>query len=369
LPFGDAADTIAAEMIACKLAARTFPEEHMEHSKDGKESLSRRGILGVIAAATAAVPLIAQGQPAPAPAGAPPAGGRGGRGAGGPPRLTPGGTGPIKVLFITKYHPFDRENLFLTLDSMGDQITWTHVEHPAAEAFFDPKLAAQFDVFLFYDAFAGRTAGAGGNMFGGDFKDSVPSTELQANTKKLMQNGDKGFVFFHHSVASWVHTWPAGVNGSNAYVEVMGGAADWGSPLKNIRGKDYPPSGFKKQPQHITVVDKTHPVTAGVEDFDINDESYLWPVFEDSVHPLIRTSVPQTAENYRPAQAGHPPGSNLCGWYKAAERSPVVYIQHGHDNDGWSNPAFRKLILNAIKWTSSAEGKNWAHANAKRIFV
>jgi uncharacterized protein len=206
-------------------------------------------------------------------------------------------------------------------------------------------------------------------MFAGAYTDTVPSRELQANTKQLFQNGDKGFVFFHHSVASWVHTWPPGVNGSNAYVEVMGGAADWGAPLKNIRGKDYPASGFKKQPQHVTVLDKTHPVTAGVDDFDILDESYLWPVFEDSVHPLLRTNVPQTAENYRPAQAGHPPGSSLCGWVKTAERSPVVYIQHGHDNDGWSNPAFRKLILNAIKWTASPESKTWAHANAKRIFV
>src|SRR5690348_6254029 len=128
---------------------------------------------------------------------------------------------------------------------------------------------------------------------------------------------------FHHSVASWAHTWPAGVNGSNAYSEVIGGVADWGAPLKNVRGKDYPPSGFKVQPQHITVLDKAHPVTAGVDDFDIVDESYLWPVFEDSVHPLLRTNAVQTAENYRPAQAGHPPGSSLSGWYKSAERSPV----------------------------------------------
>ena len=343
----------------------------MKLSKDGFKGLSRRGVFGAMAGAAAAVPLLAQAQQAPAPA-APAAGaaGRGGRGAGGPPRQTPGGSGPLKVLFITKYHPFDRENLFLTLDSMGQDITWTHVEHPAAEVFFDPKVAAAFDVFLFYDAFAGQVTKPAAEPGGRPVTEpTVPSKELQANTKQLFQNGDKGFVFFHHSVASWVHTWPAGVNGSNAYVEVMGGAADWGTPLKNIRGKDYPASGFKKQPQHVTVLDKTHPITAGVEDFDIVDESYLWPVFEDSVHPLLRTSVTQTAEAYGPRQAGHPPGSSLCGWYKAAERSPVAYIQHGHDNDGWTNPAFRKLILNAIKWTASAEGKSWAHANAKRIFV
>jgi hypothetical protein len=328
-------------------------EEQM--SKDESNNLSRRGMFGAMAGAAASMPIMAQAQPAP-PAGA--AAGRGGRGGG---RGTPGGSGPLKVLFISKFHPFDRENLFQTLDSFGQDITWTHIEQPAAEVFFDPKVAAPYDVFLFYDAFAGR-GGLGG-------EDKPPSRELQANMKQLFSNGDKGFVFFHHSVASWAHTWPAGVNGSNAYSEVIGGVADWGTPLKNVRGKDYPPSGFKVQPQHITVIDKSHPVTAGVDDFDIVDESYLWPVFEDSVHPLLRTNAVQTAENYRPAQAGHPPGSSLSGWYKSAERSPVVYIQHGHANDAWANPSFRRLLLNAIKWAGSAEAKTWAHSNAKRIFV
>ena len=328
-----------------------------------KNSVSRRSLFGTIVGAAASVPLLAQAQQ-PAPAQGAPAPGRGAAGRGAPQ----GGTGPIRVLFISAYHPFDRENLFVALDSMGQDIRWTHVEHPAAEVFYDPRFAANYDVYLFYDAFAGRTPAPGGNMFAGDFKDAVPSAQTQANLKALLQAGNKGFVFFHHSVASWAHTWPAGVNGSNAYSEVIGGVADWGSPLKNVRGKDYPPSGFKVQPQRITVVDKTHPITAGVDDFDIVDESYLWPVFEDSVHPLLRTNAVQTAENYRPQQAGHPTGSSLTGWYKAAERSPVVYIQHGHSNDAWPNPAWKRLMLNAIKWAASPESKTWARANPQRIF-
>jgi uncharacterized protein len=353
------------------------------------KNLSRRSMIGATAAAASALPALAQPAPAPAgPPGAPPGGGRGGRGAGGP-RVTPGGHGPIRVLFTSSYHPFDRENLFLTLDGFGDDITWSHIEHPAAEAFYDPKLAARFDVFLFYDAFAGRpnpppppvpfTAPVPGapRPARAPAVYRVPTAEEQANLKQLMQNGDKGFVFFHHSLASWCHSWPAGVNGSNAYVEVMGAAADWGDPLLNIRGVDYPPSGFKgKTHQHVTVVDKNHPITAGVDDYDIVDECYLCPMFEDSVHPLLRTDYKQIWQNYSQAQApserfpnGHPPGSNMSGWYKAAERSPVVYIQHGHDNEAWSNPAFKKLLLNSIKWAASPESKTWAHANAKRIFV
>jgi type 1 glutamine amidotransferase len=329
--------------------------------------------MGVAAGIAAALPLGAKAQPAPAPAA--PAGGRGGRGGGrgGAPRLTPGGSGPIRVLFVSKFHPFDRENLFLAFDRMGDSISWTHVEHPAAEAFFDPKLAANYDVLMFYDAYTGRVQGAPGPDGRPATSYLPPSPELVANFKRLLQNGDKGFLFLHHACAAWVHSWPAGVNGSNAYVEVVGAAADWGTPIKNIRGVDYPASGAKGgNPQHITVVDKTHPVTAGVEDFDITDESYLCPMFEDSVHPLLRSNFMPTAAafaNRGPAIASHPPGSNLTGWYKAAERSPVVYIQHGHDDTAWSNPAWGKLVLNAIKWLASPESKTWAHANPKRIFT
>jgi type 1 glutamine amidotransferase len=343
-------------------------DDIMSNDRNTK-ALSRRGLMGLGAAIAAVLPFAAKAQ---APA-TPPAGGRGGRG-GGAPRLTPGGSGPIKVLFITKFHPFDRENLFLAFDRMGNDITWTHVEHPAAEAFFDPKLAAAYDVLMFYDAYTGRVQTPGATPDARPVTSyNPPSRELVANTKALFQEGRHGFVFLHHAIASWVHTWPAGVNGSNAYVEAMGAAADWGTPIKNIRGVDYPASGAKGgNAQHITVVDKAHPVTAGVEDFDITDESYLCPMFEDSVHPLLRSSFqPVAAEfaNRGPAIASHPPGSNMTGWVKTAEISPVVYIQHGHDNTAWSNPAWARLVLNAIKWAASPESKTWAKANAKRIFV
>jgi type 1 glutamine amidotransferase len=333
-------------------------------SDPAQTALSRRGIIGAVAAAAGAIPLVVQAQNTPAAAPTTPAAAPATR----PPPQ--GGRGPIRVLFITKGHEFDRENLFLTLDSMGSDITWTHVEHPAAQVFLDPKFAANYDVFLFYDCYAGRvikwptTPGQRPTS-----EDPPPSPELQAGFKKLLQNGGKGFVFFHHSIASWVHSWPPGVNGYNAYSEVIGGAADWTKPIKNVRGVDYPASGYLEDvPMHITVVDKTHPVTQGVEDFDITDELYMCPMFEDSVHCLTRTNLDPVPEKFRPQNAGHPRGSNMTSWVKTAERSPIVYIQHGHDNLAWVNPNFRKLMINAIKWTASPESKAWAQANPKRIF-
>ena len=53
-----------------------------------------------------------------------------GRGPATPPQ---GGRGPLKVLIITRGHEFERQAFFELFDSLGEDITWTHIEHPAAD--------------------------------------------------------------------------------------------------------------------------------------------------------------------------------------------------------------------------------------------
>ena len=334
---------------------------------------TRRGVLGGMAAATLAplglgAAMAQTARPsapaAPTPPAAPAA-------SAARPPMPQGGRGPLKVLFITQYKDFDRDDLFKTLDSMGDTISWTHVENPVAQVCFEPRIADQFDVFLFYDAYAGRDYNydpatgrpridpATGRPH---IIENKPSQALQDSFRDLLRRGDKGFVFMHHAIASWVHTWPE-------YSEVIGAAADWTRPL-TVRGKTYPPSGYREGvAQRISVVDKTHPVMQGVEDFDIVDEVYLCPIFEDSVHPLTRTNINNVPEYFRPAQASHPLGSNMTSWVKTAENSPIVYLLHGHDKQAYVNESFRKILLNAINWAASDESKAWARQNPSKIFA
>ena len=84
-------------------------------------------------------------------AGAPaaPALARGGRGGGG--NVPQGGRGPIKVMVVTKGHTYDREPFFQMWDSWGSDITWSHVEHPAADVMLSPKYSKLFDVYAFFD--------------------------------------------------------------------------------------------------------------------------------------------------------------------------------------------------------------------------
>ena len=55
------------------------------------------------------------------------------------------GGGPIKVAIVTKGHNFDRDGFFNFWDSLGQDITWTHLQHPAALEFFDPAIADTFE--------------------------------------------------------------------------------------------------------------------------------------------------------------------------------------------------------------------------------
>ena len=151
------------------------------------------------------------------------------------------GSGPIKVAIVTKGHNFDRDGFFNFWDSLGQDISWTHLQHPAALEFFDPAIADTFDVYAFYDA-PGRTALPGSPE--GKPQYEQPNASAKKNLIPFLQKG-KGLVFFHHSPAAWNHTWPE-------YSEMIGSACDWGNPV-TFKGKTYPNSGAQGGvKQHIT---------------------------------------------------------------------------------------------------------------------
>ena len=238
------------------------------------------------------------------------------------------------------------------------------MEQPAAQVFYDQKNAAGFDVLAFYDA-PGRVDASGQSprMVDGKAVFDDASPEAKTAFAQMLMAG-KGLVFLHHSIAAWTHTWPE-------YQEVVGGACDWNNEI-DYRKQHYPRSGaFGHTKQHITILDKTSPIVAGLGDgYDIVDEAYACPyaaaLGDKTIHPLLQTDfVPQD-----PARNLGPKGkySNLVGWYKSAENSPVVWIQHGHDTAAWTNAAMQTLVANAIKWAASPDAMAWAKKNPTKIF-
>jgi type 1 glutamine amidotransferase len=260
------------------------------------------------------------------------------------------------VLVVVKGHPYERELFDEFLDCLGNDITWSRADHPAADLLMNPTAGKNFDVYLFYDL------GGPGQVIpdgSGDRFYPDPSPQLKKDFEALLKAG-KGMVFIHHAAAAWAHVWPE-------YSEVIGGACDWYAPI-TVRGILDPHHGYYgNTEQDITVVDKNSPITQGLGDgFHVRDEAYACAWFPESVHPLLTTSFvpPDPRVNLNPQRQF----SSLSAWYKASENSPVFYTQIGHDHQAWEVPDYQLLIDNAVKWAASPEALAWAKAHHTTIF-
>ncbi|MCL2056615.1 MAG: ThuA domain-containing protein [Oscillospiraceae bacterium] len=87
------------------------------------------------------------------------------------------------------------------------------------------------------------------------------------------------------------------------------------------------------------IVDTSHPITAGVGDFSLIDETYiLGEPEEPGNHILITTDNETSIKN--------------IAWVREYKGSRVFSFASGHDNRVYANPAFRKILHNAIFWTA-----------------
>ena len=269
-----------------------------------------------------------------------------------------------RLLVLTGGHPFVLDGFTEAFDAIALQ-RWTHATQPSAQDLLTPSTAADFDALVFYD------------MPGITFTRSDPPTEFPSPSSSLVEgmgellNAGIGMVFVHHAVASW----PAW----EEYAEIVGGRFHY--QPGTLRGVNYPDSGYRFDVLHtVEVLDPTHPVCAGLGDsFTLTDELYLYPVFEDSVVPLLRTTFPMddpsqffsadaAIRGRRNTNEGwtHPAGSQLVGWAKNARNSPVVYLQFGDGPSTYADPSFRKVVENATRWVASDEAHAWARARHAR---
>ena len=87
----------------------------------------------------------------------------------------------------------------------------------------------------------------------------------------------------------------------------------------------------------VRIDDKTHPVTAGVEDFEIFDEHHTVKYYLDREHLLMRTMARDNLAA---------PG----GWWREMGKGRFCYMSPGHTPDALGHPMMQRLIRNAMNW-------------------
>jgi type 1 glutamine amidotransferase len=91
----------------------------------------------------------------------------------------------------------------------------------------------------------------------------------------------------------------------------------------------------------VRVENRTHPVTAGVEDFEVFDEQHTVKYYLDREHLLLRSIARDNLE--APA-----------GWWRELGEGRFCYLAPGHTPDALGHPMMQRLIRNAVNWLVKA---------------
>jgi type 1 glutamine amidotransferase len=215
----------------------------------------------------------------------------------------------IRVLVTYGGHGFEEKQFWAMFDALPG-VTYGKAAMPKDAGLLKPGLEKDYDVIVMYDMAP------------------TPKPEEQQAFAELLKNGI-GVVALHHNM---------GARGDwDEFRKIIGGKFVF-KPCE-IDGKKYGPSGWKDGQDHnVTVVDKTHPITKGIEDFKVKDETYNKYYVAPDVKVLLKTD----------AKLNDPD----IAWVHEYGKSRVFYLMLGHDHLAWETPSYPKILLNGIRWAS-----------------
>ncbi|MCF7848321.1 MAG: ThuA domain-containing protein [Kiritimatiellales bacterium] len=220
----------------------------------------------------------------------------------------------LKVLVITGTHKYDNP----AFNAMFEQLDG--LDCTVKEMGKDPGALFENIEDFAYDAIV---------MY--NFRQTL-SEPHRKNFLKLLDKG-VGLTVMHHAIAGfpdWIE-----------YENIVG--ATYVLKEQTRDGKHYPrPTWKHDMDMNIKVEDSNHPITRGVTDFTIHDETYKGWIYHDGNHLLLST--------------GHELSNHQIAWTHPHPKTSVFFIQLGHDKQSYDNPSLRRLIRQGIIWT--AQQKN-----------
>jgi len=213
----------------------------------------------------------------------------------------------IKVVVVTGGHDFEREPFFKLFQGYGD-IKYIEAAQKDHSELFEDISNWDYDVIVLY------------NM------SQNISAKRQENFKALLAKG-VGLVALHHAEGAF-NTW-------EDYRQIIGARY----PLKpqEIDGVQFATGTYDHDmDMNVKIADREHPITQGMSDFTIHDETYKGIWFATDNQVLLTTD--------------HPKSDKTICWTRPSGDNRVVFLQLGHDSKAYANPNYRELIVRSIRW-------------------
>jgi uncharacterized protein len=214
----------------------------------------------------------------------------------------------IKVLVVTGGHGFKREPFFKMFEE-NPRITFTEAKQGQTSEAYERDDLLTYDAVVLYDMVQNITAAQ------------------KAKFLSLFEKGT-GLVVLHHALVSY-QNWPE-------FERIVGGT--YPEPADK-KGVVTPELGYQHDVEiPAVIVAKDHPVTTGLQDFNLHDEIYWGFRVSPDVAPLLTTTH---------AKSGKP-----LAWTRTEKKSRIVYIQPGHGPEAHGDANYRRLVARAISWTA-----------------
>jgi uncharacterized protein len=213
----------------------------------------------------------------------------------------------IPVLLFTGGHDFDRKAFFEMLNSF-ENLDFTEVKHPDANNFWLEK--SEYKIILFYD-----------------MVQVISPEQMEGFNRKV--NEGIGMVFLHHALPSY--------KGWENYHQVLGGK--YVEPSTNPENH----SDYRHDVHfNLKILNPKHPIMNGISEFDVFDEIYI--------------NAPVSNDVIKLAGTDNPDSMNPLVWCQDISlQTRTVYIQPGHGPQVFSQPQYRKLLLQSLLWAGFKE--------------
>ena len=168
-----------------------------------------------------------------------------------------------RLLIVHGGHDFET-NQFLQIFQDNPEVTFEVVQHPAAHARWQADAASQWDVLVLYDLWQPI--------------DDAAKADLVARLKE-----GKGLLALHHALANY-QDW-------SEYERIVGGK--YFLEKQTVNAVEKPRSTYKHDVDFtVRIANNQHPVTKGLTDFAIHDETYGLFDVSPQTHALLTTDEP-----------------------------------------------------------------------------
>jgi type 1 glutamine amidotransferase len=213
-------------------------------------------------------------------------------------------TKKIKTAVVTGRHPFDVPAFHTLFRSLpGIDFYPQHLEDFVTDA---GKVRDWYDVVVFYN-FHQETPG---DVQGWYEKAAKESLERLGETRQ-------GILLLHHALLAF--------KGSPLWSELTG-----------VQERTF--GFFMNQSLRVHVANAEHPITRGLSDWDMVDETYT---MADAM-PVDGNTILLTVD--------HPQSMKTLAWTRQYRNARVFCWQSGHDGQTFANPHFRTVMARGIEW-------------------